>query len=122
MGLEFEPLSHRIIEAAINVHRELGPGFIESIYHRAMEVSLRQTGLSFETEKEVRICFAGVDVGCHRLDLVVEREIVVELKAVKAFEDIFFVKLKSYLKATGLHVGLLMNFNATTLNVKRVVV
>ena len=122
MGVEFEPLSHRIIEAAINVHRELGPGFIESIYHRAMEVSLRQAGLSYETEKEVRICFSGEDVGCHRLDLVVEREIIVELKAVKAFEDIFFVKLKSYLKATGLHVGLLMNFNSATLVVKRVVV
>jgi GxxExxY protein len=122
MGFEFEPLSHRIIEAAINVHRELGPGFIESIYHRAMEVSLRQAGLSYETEKEVRICFSGEDVGCHRLDLVVEREIIVELKAVKAFEDIFFVKLKSYLKATGFHVGLLMNFNSATLVVKRVVV
>jgi GxxExxY protein len=122
MGFEFEPLSHRIIEAAINVHRELGPGFIESIYHRAMEVSLRKAELFYETEKEIRIYFADVDVGCHRLDLVVEREIVVELKAVKAFEDIFFVKLKSYLKATGLHVGLLMNFNSPALIVKRVVV
>ena len=65
--------------------------------------------------------FAGVDVGRHRLDLVVEREIIVELKAVKALEDIFFVKLKSYLKATGLHVGLLMNFNSTALTIKRVV-
>jgi GxxExxY protein len=63
-----------------------------------------------------------VDVGCHRLDLVVEREIIVELKAVKALEDVFFVKLKSYPKATGLHVGLLMNFNSTALSVKRVVV
>ena len=121
MGFEFEPLSHRVIEAAIRVHRELGPGFIESVYHRAMEVSLREAGLSYETEKEVRIHFAGVDVGCHRLDLVVGKQIIVELKAVKAFEDIFFVKLKSYLKATGLHVGLLMNFNSTTLTVKRVV-
>jgi GxxExxY protein len=51
MGLEFEPLSHRIIEAAIKVHRELGPGFIESIYHRAMEVSLQEAGLFFETGK-----------------------------------------------------------------------
>jgi GxxExxY protein len=122
MGFEFEPLSHRIIEAGINVHRELGPGFIESIYHRAMEVSLQKSGLCYETEKEVRICFAGAEVGCHRLDLVVERAIIVELKAVKAFEDIFFAKLKSYLRATGLHVGLLMNFNTTSLAVKRVVV
>ncbi len=121
MGFEFEPLSHRIIEAAIKVHRELGPGFIESVYHRAMEVSLQQAGLSYDTEREVRICFAGVDVGCHRLDLVVEGQIIVELKAVKALEDIFFAKVRSYLKATGLHVGLLMNFNSPTLTVKRVV-
>ncbi len=121
MGFEFEPLSHRIIEAAIHVHRELGPGFIESIYHRAMEVALGQAELSYETEKEVRIRFLGVDVGCHRLDLVVERQIIVELKAVKALEDIFFVKLKSYLKAAQLHVGLLINFNCPTLAIKRVV-
>ena len=121
MGFEFEPLSHRIIEAAINVHRELGPGFIESIYHRAMEVALQEGGLFYETEKEVRICYAGVDVGCHRLGLVVEHEIIVELKAVKALEDVFFAKLKSYLKATGLRVGLLMNFNSNSLTVKRVV-
>jgi GxxExxY protein len=121
MGFEFEPLSHRIIEAAINVHRELGPGFIESIYHRAAEVALRKAGLSYETEKEVRIRFLGVDVGCHRLDLVVERQIIVELKAVKAFEDVFFAKLKSYLKAAQLQVGLLINFNCPTLAIKRVV-
>ncbi len=75
----------------------------------------------YETERDVRIFFAGVDVGCHRIDLVVEKQIIVELKAVRAFEDIFFVKLKSYLKATGLHVGLIMNFNSATLTVKRVV-
>lgn len=121
MGFEFEPLSRQVMEAAIHVHRELGPGFIESVYHRAMEVSLQQAGLSYETEKEVRIYFGGTDVGSHRLDLVVGGEIIVELKAVKAMEDIFFAKVRSYLKATGLHVGLLMNFNSPTLTVKRVV-
>lgn len=121
MGFQFEPLSRRIIEVAIEVHRELGPGFIESVYHSAMLVALERAGLAYEAEKEIRIYFAGVDVGCHRLDLLVEHQIIVELKAVKAFEDIFFAKLKSYLKATGLHVGLLMNFNTTTLTVKRVV-
>lgn len=121
MGHEFEPLSHRVIEAGIRVHRELGPGFIESIYHRAMEKALGEAGLFYETEKEIQIYFAGVAVGCHRLDLVVERQIIVELKAVKALEEVFFAKLKSYLKATGLRVGLLMNFNSATLTVKRVV-
>ena len=69
----------------------------------------------------MRIVFEGEEVGEHRLDLVVADEIVVELKAVKALQDVHFAQLKSYLKATGLHVGLLMNFNAPTLVVKRVV-
>jgi GxxExxY protein len=121
MGFQFEPLSGRIIEAALHVHRELGPGFIESVYHRAMEVALRQVDLCYETEREVRIFYNGVDVGCHRFDLLVEQQIIVELKAVKQLEDIFFAKLKSYLKAANLRVGLLINFNATRLIVKRVV-
>jgi GxxExxY protein len=121
MAREFEPLSHRILEAAICVHRELGPGFIESVYHRAMEAALRHREIPYESEREIRIIFENEEVGCHRLDLLVAAEIIVELKAVKAFEDIHFAKLKSYLKATQLHVGLLINFNSPTLSVKRVV-
>lgn len=121
MGHQFEPLSGQIIEASIDVHRDLGPGFLESIYHRAMEIALRHRGILYESEKEVPIAFEGEDVGCHRLDLLVGGEIVVELKAVKAFEDIHFAQLTSYLKATRLHVGLLINFNSPTLAVKRVV-
>jgi GxxExxY protein len=121
MGYDFEPRSHAIIEAAIAVHRELGPGFIESIYHRAMEVALEHRSIEYQSEREIHVFFEGKDVGCHRLDLVVAGEIIVELKAVKAFEDIHFAKLKSYLKATQLRVGLLINFNSPTLVVKRIV-
>jgi GxxExxY protein len=121
MGHEFEPLSRRIIEAALAVHRELGPGFIESIYHRAMEIALTHRAIEYTSEWEIHVVFEHEEAGCHRLDLVVGRQIVVELKAVKAFEDIHFAKLKSYLKATQLHVGLLINFNSPTLVVKRVV-
>jgi GxxExxY protein len=121
MGHEFDELSSRVIEAAIAVHRELGPGFLESIYETAMKTSLRHRGMLYESQKEVAVVFEGEQAGVHRLDLVVEGEIVVELKAVKALEDIHFAQVKSYLKATGLHVGLLLNFNAPTLTVKRVV-
>ncbi len=117
----FEPLSGQIIEAALQVHRELGPGFLESIYENAMKVALRKRTLPFECQAEVRVFFDEEEVGLHRLDLVVNREIVVELKAIKALEEIHFAQVKSYLKATGLHVGLLMNFNAPTLVVKRIV-
>jgi len=121
MGYEFEALSGRILEAAVAVHKTLGPGFLEGVYQRAMEVALQHRALPFEQQKEFHIFFEQVDVGLHRLDLVVGGEIIVELKAVKGLEDIHFAQVKSYLKATGLHVGLLLNFNAPTLVAKRVV-
>ena len=121
MGHQFEALSGQVIEAAIGVHKQLGPGFLESIYESAMKVALRHRGMPYESQKEVAVFFEQEEVGVHRLDLVVQGEIIVELKAAKALEDIHFAQVKSYLKATGLHVGLLMNFNAPTLVVKRVV-
>lgn len=121
MGHQFEELSGRLLEVAVEVHKAIGPGFLESIYQRAMEVALAHRGITFERQKEVHIFFEGVDVGLHVLDLVAGGQIILELKAVKAFEDIHYSQLKSYLKATGLHVGLLLNFNASTLAVKRVV-
>jgi GxxExxY protein len=121
MGHEFEALSGRIIEAAIDVHTKLGPGFLESIYENSMKVALRKRGLEFEYQQEVRVNYEGEEVGLHRLDLVVQKEIILELKAIKALEDVHFAQVRSYLKATGLHVGLLLNFNAPTLIIKRIV-
>lgn len=94
---------------------------MESVYQKAMEITLNHRGIPFEQQKENRVMFEGVDVGLHRLDLVVGNEIVVESKAVKAFEDIHYAQVKSYLKATGLKVGLLLNFNSTTLAIQRIV-
>jgi len=121
MGHAFEELSSRILEAAVAVHKALGPGFLESIYQKAMEVALTYRDIPFDRQKEIHIFFEEVDVGPHRIDLVVCNQIIVELKAVKALEHIHFAQLRSYLRATGLHVGLLLNFNAPTLIVKRVV-
>lgn len=121
MSLEFEAASGLVLEAAVAVHKSLGPGFLESIYQHAMEIALRHRQIAFERQKEIIIVFEDEPVGLHRLDLIVASEIVVELKAVRAFEDIHYAQLKSYLKATGLRVGLLLNFNAVTLVTKRVV-
>ena len=121
MGHEFEVLSGRILEAAIAVHKALGPGFLEGVYQRAMDVALRHRGITFEKQKEIHILFENEEVGLHRLDLVVASEVIVELKSVKALEDIHYAQLKSYLKAAGCHVGLLLNFNAPLLVIKRVV-
>ena len=124
MNHDFEQLSSRIIEAAIAVHKELGPGLYESTYETAMKVALRNRHLAYFTQKEVKIFFEGEEVGLHRLDLTVydaECEIVVELKAVESLADIHYAQVKAYLKASRLRIGLLLNFNSPTLVIKRIV-
>jgi GxxExxY protein len=121
MAHQFEEISSRILAAAVEVHKALGPGFLESIYQKAMEVALQHRGIAFQRQKEVHVYFEEVDVGLQRLDLVVEEQIILELKAVKCLEEIHYAQLRSYLKATRLRIGLLLNFNAPTLVIKRVV-
>jgi GxxExxY protein len=119
--MEFDALSGTIIGSALKVHRALGPGFLEAIYHAALLVQLRLDGLKAESQKEVRVTYDGVDVGVHRLDLVVNNKVIVELKAVREFDDSHMAQILSYLKASGLKTGLLLNFGRPTLKVKRVV-
>lgn len=121
MGYEFEEVSGRILGAALEVHKALGPGFLESIYQRAMEVALEYRGIPFQRQLEVHVYFEGVDLGIQRLDLIVEQQIILELKAVRALEDLHFAQVRSYLKATALPTALLLNFNAPTLVIKRIV-
>jgi GxxExxY protein len=87
--LGHKDLSGRVIEAAIAVHASLGPGFIESVYERAPAVELAARGIQFEQQEVIRVHHRGVEVGEHRLDLVVEGVLLVELKATKEIEDIF---------------------------------
>lgn len=119
--LEHEELTNKIIGCAIEVHKKLGPGFIESIYENAFIIELQKKGLQFEKQKEVTIQYDGVEVGRHRLDLIVDDTIVVELKAIRNIEDIHFVIVRSYLKALGKEHGLLINFSKKVLEVKRVI-
>jgi GxxExxY protein len=121
MGFQFEDLSADVIGAALVVHKRLGPGFLESTYHSAMRVSLAHRALPFESQLPFETLFEGVVAGRARIDLIVADEIVVELKAVDRLRDIHFAQLKSYLQATRLRVGLLFNFNAPTLTIKRMV-
>ena len=114
-------MSNQIIGAAIKVHKELGPGFLESIYEEALKVELSKNELDVASQMEVQIEYLGVLVGLHRLDLFVQNEVIVELKAVKELADIHFAQLRSYLKATGIKVELLLNFSKPTLEVRRVV-
>ena len=119
MTLEYESLTERIIGAGIEVHKRLGPGFLESIYQKALVVELRKRRLQVEQEVEVVIEYDGVEVGHHRIDLLVEKIIIVELKAIKHLEEIHFSIVRSYLKAIGQAHGLLLNFARQRLEILR---
>jgi GxxExxY protein len=121
VGHEFDDCSGRLIGAAVAVHTALGPGFLEGIYQRALETELHAQHIWFERQIEVAVRYRGQVVGLHRLDLVVEGSIVVELKAVSAVTEAHLAQLRSYLKATESRVGLLLNFNTPVLGVRRVV-
>ena len=110
-----ERIVRDIIGAAVAVHRELGPGFIEPVYGRAMIVELRHRNLRTEAEKPIDVHYRGELLCSHRLDIVVERVVVVEVKAVRRLRPIHHAQVLSYLKASGCRVGLLMNFNVPML-------
>ncbi|MEM9348220.1 MAG: GxxExxY protein [Planctomycetota bacterium] len=116
-------LTEALIGAAIEVHRQLGPGFIESTYHRALEIELELRGVEFESEKPVALEYKGRPIGEGRLDLLLDGKVVIELKAVEKLAPIHQAQVISYLKATDLQVGLLINFNVEVLRdgIKRVV-
>ena len=113
-------LTERIIAAAIRVHKELGPGFLEAMYEEALALELTSNGLSFERQKLLPVFYHEQLIGEHRLDFVLEGKVIVELKAISALEDIHFAIVRSYLKAANLNDALLLNFASVRLIVKRV--
>ena len=113
-------LSSRVIEAAIAVHSALGPGFIESVYEKALCVELAARGIRFEQQKVVKITHRNIEVGEHRLDILVEGCLLVEMKAVKEIDDIFFAIGRSQMKAANIQDGLILNFAAMPLGIRRI--
>ena len=115
-----EELTGKIIECIIAVHQELGPGFLESIYRRALLIEMRKQGLAAETEKEVIIYYDGQEIGRHRLDILAEERVVVELKTVESLSKAHYAQVRSYLKATVLELGILVNFTGEKADFRRV--
>lgn len=113
-------LTGSIIAAAIAVHKELGPGYIESIYEESLCIELEERGIPFERQKPIAIVYRGRRVGEHRLDLLVADKAIVELKAVHSLEKIHFAITRSYMKAVDRDCGLILNFASMPLTVKRV--
>jgi len=115
-----DPLTEKIIGSCFRVHSELGPGFSERIYQNALIIALEDSGLKCDTEKEFKVLFQNKKVGLLRLDLRVEDQVIVEVKALTGFlPEVFKYQLLSYLKVSGLHVGLLVNFGNKSCQVKR---
>lgn len=108
----------RIIAAATEVHRDLGPGFSEILYQRALALELPAHNLEFSREEWIDVHYKGVKVGAKRVDFIVDK-VMVEIKAKSVLEDIDFVQALSYLKASGYKVGLLLNFGAKKLEIRR---
>ena len=104
-------LTEQIIGCAIEVHRQLGPGLLESVYESALCIELRSTGLPFTRQVGVPILYKGELIAEHRPDLIVRDEVIVEIKSVERFNPVFLAQMLTYLRITDLHVGLILNFN-----------
>ena len=119
-ALRDSEINESIIAATIAVHRELGPGFLETVYEQALAVEFAIRGIAFVRQKSIPLFYRDHQIGEHRIDFLVEDKIVVELKAVEALEKVHFAIVRSYLKAAGLSDGLILNFSSMPLTMKRV--
>lgn len=117
----YKELSYKIIQAVYEVHSILGTGFPESVYENAVCKELKSRSIKYERQKPIEILYKDDKVGDYRLDLLVEDKIILEIKAVSELNDVFKAQLYSYLKATGLRLGILINFGSAKLEYKRIV-
>lgn len=117
----FSDLSYEIMGAIFEVHKELGPGFVESVYEKALIEEFAKKGIKVETQKVIDVIYKGKKIGNHRLDLIVDDKIVLELKTVERFATHHTAQLLSYLKASGYKLGILVNFSKSKVEYRRVV-
>jgi len=117
----YQELSHEITQAVFEVHNTLGPGFLEEIYEEALAYELQLRQIPHERQKVITVSYKGWAVGQHRLDIVIDGKVILELKAVAALSDAFRQQTLSYLKATGLKLGILVNFGTHRVEYVRIV-
>lgn len=116
----YQELTGRIIHCCMDVHNELGCGFLEKVYQEALEIVLKEEGINYEREKHLPIQFRGTILQCDYIaDFVIDNKVIVELKAVSALDPLFEAQVINYLRATGLQVALLINFGQKDLQIKR---
>jgi GxxExxY protein len=122
--IENDPLTDKIIGAAIEVHRVLGPGLLESAYEECLCHELRLRGIAFTRQQPLPVVYKGIHLDCgYRLDVVAESQVVVELKTVDRILPIHEAQILTYLRLAGIHTGLILNFNVPALHqgIKRMV-
>jgi len=117
----YPELSYKIMQIVFEVHNKLGPGFTEEIYEEATAYELEAQQILLERQKPIQVVYKNKVVGIYRLDLVIDDKIILELKAVTALNDLFRQQLLSYLKATNLHLGILVNFGAKRVEYTRII-
>jgi len=114
--VEFDQLSNRVIGCAIEVHRELGPGLLESAYEQCLAAELSQSGIPFQVQVDLPVHYKGTRLDCgYRIDLLVDDHLIVELKSVEQLLKIHEAQILTYMKLTKVTVGLLINFNVPIL-------
>ena len=120
---EHDPLTHQIIGCALEVHRQLGPGLLESTYERALCIEIKAAGLTYVRQVPVPVFYKGEVIGEHRPDLVVSATVLVEIKSVDALHPLHNAQTLAYMRVLKMRVGLLMNFNSAVLrtNIRRFV-
>ena len=117
----YQELTGKIIHCCIDVHKELGCGFLEKVYQEALAIVFKEEGIDFEREKHLPIQFRGTTLQCDYIaDFVVDNKVILELKALAHLEPLFEAQVINYLRATGLQVALLINFGQKELQVKRI--
>ncbi len=118
----YPDLSYSIMAAIFEVHKVLGPGFLETIYEKALIKELENRGVKVETQKVIDLMYKDTKIGIHRLDLVVDSKVVIELKTVERFSVHHKAQLTSYLKASGYKLGILENFSKSKVEYQRVLI
>jgi len=120
-GVHHKKLSYDIVGCAMRVHSALGPGFPESVYHKALSYELTEAKIPFESEKALAVSYRGRPCGEFRTDLVVDEQVILELKALERLSDDHMAQAISYLKASKLKLAILINFGTKSLQTQRVV-
>jgi GxxExxY protein len=118
--LPFKELTHKIIGCAMEVHRVLGPGFMEYIYQRALAIEMKNAGIKFQEEFEIPVFYKGDKIGLRRVDFFIENHVSLEIKAKSLLDNDHLAQAINYIEASNISTGLLINFGAASLQFKRI--